>query len=1065
MSRFTYLYLHTHFSRKGGPASPSQWCHAATDLGYKSLGVADRGPLAAFPAFSKAAREAGIQPIYGMEARISLPSSKDAKAGVTKAQPAVFFARDTEGLDNLASLASIAYARWPQEEQALDWDTLAQHASGLALVLLAESDALQDAAIASAGAKELAEWGASIKECFGDAVYVALAQPGNEGNQASTEKAAAAAQQMGLPTIAMSAARYIRSEDQLAYQALQVARERAGWGGEVGAEAPSGGQGTQYLRSPDDAASLYAQWPEALENASRLAERCVGVGYLDELATESFRASIQAEKTRLRRLAEERLLRKLGEDGLPDTVQQWLDDELSAYDRQNALPAWTALASVCDAALSHDGKPAVPLGAPVGTADGSLLAFAFGISPINPVDYPRPAWLAAEAGTVGRVLPVPGVELPANRRDELLVALVRDYSPNRAALVACHIGIDPLTALSAASEVLGTGGDVRPLALQAMSQGWNALAADQAGGTPGRPTPASLALSLKGAPVTFKPDPDMLLLAPVQGKLPGCLPVLRREGQPGAWVPVTEEAVAEMRLPAVMLRPSPTLSALASTLTYAAQYPVPGLAVEELDLAAFPPPSTVAAGALARGELVGVPYLTVGAVKGWKGELTPADAAALVARSLSTGKPPTPPKLDQWTEQTAGTGGALLFRDQFEALVTATSGFSPIEAYSLRVALLRADADGSTIEMKERFAAGCAANGLDAESIETLWQALAASAPDLQSRCSIAARARASMWAAFFKAEHPAAYLAAHLAGSMDRGGVPLRALLGEAGRLKVGIKPPDASHSMPAPTLERGGSEWTILWGLALLPGWTRDVAHKFVAARPRGGFVKMADFALAAVDAGLTQEQLESLVLAGGCDTLGGQARSREALIETLPAFLEWARAERGRDVAAGDAGPADLFSFNDAQPPAALPDEKPTLGGSTLTPRERYLRRAWEVAHIGAGFTPAGEIEALKRTLDSSHLHSRLLRSVQVGEEHVGKSVNLVGLLTHIRLVSPPASNGNTNGNTNGNGHPPAAADTMSVAWVEDTEGAIELVAFPPGYKRHAELWTENSLVIVT
>jgi hypothetical protein len=184
----------------------------------------------------------------------------------------------------------------------------------------------------------------------------------------------------------------------------------------------------------------------------------------------------------------------------------------------------------------------------------------------------------------------------------------------------------------------------------------------------------------------------------------------------------------------------------------------------------------------------------------------------------------------------------------------------------------------------------------------------------------------------------------------------------------------------------------------------------------------------------------------------------------MEALPGFLEWARAERGRDEAARGAGPADLFSFNDAQP-GPLPDETPTLGGPTLTPRERYLRRAWELAQIGAGFTPAGEIEALKRTLDGSHLHSRLLRSVQVGEEHVGKSVNLVGLLTRIRLVSPPASNGNGSVSDSVSANAQSLAGPMSVAWVEDTEGAIELVAFPPGYKRHAELWTENSLVIVT
>jgi hypothetical protein len=209
------------------------------------------------------------------------------------------------------------------------------------------------------------------------------------------------------------------------------------------------------------------------------------------------------------------------------------------------------------------------------------------------------------------------------------------------------------------------------------------------------------------------------------------------------------------------------------------------------------------------------------------------------------------------------------------------------------------------------------------------------------------------------------------------------------------------------------------------------------------------MADFALTSVEAGLTPDQLETLVRAGACDTLGGQARSHDALLAALPEWSAWATLERANK---DDAGPADLFSFNDAQP-SPPPDEKATLGNTPATPRERYLRRTWEVERLGVAFTPAGEIESLKRTLDGSHLRSRLLRSVQVCEEHVGKSVNLVGLLTCIRLVKPPAS------------HAASPGDQMAVAWVEDTEGTIELVAFPPGYKRHAELWAENSLVIVT
>jgi hypothetical protein len=488
-------------------------------------------------------------------------------------------------------------------------------------------------------------------------------------------------------------------------------------------------------------------------------------------------------------------------------------------------------------------------------------------------------------------------------------------------------------------------------------------------------------------------------------------------------------------------------------LTYAAQYPVPGLALEELDLTGYPQLSAEAAAALTKGELVGIPYLSAGAVKGWKGELTPEAFAAMAARSLATHKPPAAPKLDQWTEHTADTGGALLFRDQFEALVMSVAGFSPTDAYRLRTLLLRGSAGEPTVQLKEQFVTGCAENGVDAEAIEALWQALAASAPDLQSRCSIAVRARTAMWAAFFKSAHPATFLAAHLAACIERGAALVPSLVGAAHRLRVGIKPPDASHSQPAPTLERGGSEWTILWGLALLPGWTKDEAARFVAARPRGGFTGISDMVVSAVDAGLTLDQLEMLVRAGACDTLGGKARSRDGLVEALPEWLEWARTDKAQaDGAAGTGGPVDLFSFTDAQSPSP-PSEEATLSNATPTPRERYSRREWEVRQLGVAFTQANEIESLKRTLDRSHLRSRLLRSVQVGEEHVGKSVNLVGLLTCVRLVSPPGSNGKS------------PVEPMSVAWLEDTEGAIELVAFPPGYKRHADLWAENRPVIVT
>src|SRR5687768_12790739 len=148
MSQIVPLHVHTHFSSLGGPGSPREWCARAAALGYEALGVADRGPLVAHLELAAAAREAGIKPLFGMEVDLllALPPAdepkgkKKSEGGSQKSevvQPILLFARDGEGLDNLAALASVAYKGWPRREQAITWEAVASRAGGLLAVLLA----------------------------------------------------------------------------------------------------------------------------------------------------------------------------------------------------------------------------------------------------------------------------------------------------------------------------------------------------------------------------------------------------------------------------------------------------------------------------------------------------------------------------------------------------------------------------------------------------------------------------------------------------------------------------------------------------------------------------------------------------------------------------------------------------------------------------------------------------------------------------------------------------------------------------------------------------------------
>jgi len=99
----------------------------------------------------------------------------------------------------------------------------------------------------------------------------------------------------------------------------------------------------------------------------------------------------------------------------------------------------------------------------------------------------------------------------------------------------------------------------------------------------------------------------------------------------------------------------------------------------------------------------------------------------------------------------------------------------------------------------------------------------------------------------------------------------------------------------------------------------------------------------------------------------------------------------------------------------------------------------------------FTDAREIDSLSSALEKSgDLRSRLISTAHVANDHLGTSIYLVGILCSIRMVETGKA---------------GEQEPLAVGWLEDAEGSIELVAFPPNYKRHAEIWTESNLVVVT
>ena len=956
------LHIHTYFSTRGGAHSPEEWCEYAASLGYTALGVADRAPLAAYPAFAHAAKVAGIKPLFGIELDLLLPLSppEDAKPKrgskaasstlgpqpSTITQPILLFARDQDGLGNLAKLGAMAYAGWPRDERAVEWEALLAHTEGLLAILLPLG---RDGAapLGSAQPKHLSELGAHLHEALGGMAFMGLPAP-LPGDDTPTRQAQATANYLGLPAIALPTARYLRPGDAPAYAANAVGSGQ--WAvGKI--------RGGEHLLAPEEAAAIFEAWPEAVELGTHLIEMCLNAecGMRNAELVEAQDGEVSA----LLPEAEKGLLARLGVSKLPEEARERLGGELKAVSQSGGEASWLALAGLVNAAR----KSHILLGAPLGGAAASLLAYALGVSPVDPTQEPAPAWLQ------GEVAPPVGIEIPASRRDELLKALVGELGQGSFAQAACITDITPLHALRAATHVLQPpDGLPATLAAKALESGWDALSSAD---NKDEGALSRLALSLRGAPLDAKPDPDTLLIIPTGGL--GLLhpPMLKSSASLQPWTPWTERDLRAQGYPTLTLHPTHALDVVEGALEM--RNGVWGAQNAGADPTLIPAPSRDALDLLKAGATVGIPYLT-----------------PVAAKTLADG-------------------------------LSAEPEHDNLSAKGL-TALIAA------IET---------ANGPAPKATHHAW-------------------GRIALRAANLKATHPAALLAAALHTAWQGGGRDTpAAIAAEARRLGISLLPPDASLSDPLPIpsgLPAAGSQQqaeqptqnsAFRWGLAHLPGWGLGAAQRFVAARPPEGIATLRELAETAHRAGLSQQQCETLIHAGACDMLGGQRRDRTQMLALLASMLEWASSNDNMEVQ------PDLFSAATGNEP---PNEESTWTDAPPSPRERYRRCEWERESLGVGLTEAGELDALHAAVErSGGLRARLLATSQVGREKLGESALMVGMLSSIRLVQP------TGGDRGG--------APLATALLEDSQGSIELVAFPPNYQRHSALWTEGNPLIVT
>ena len=194
------------------------------------------------------------------------------------------------------------------------------------------------------------------------------------------------------------------------------------------------------------------------------------------------------------------------------------------------------------------------------------------------------------------------------------------------------------------------------------------------------------------------------------------------------------------------------------------------------------------------------------------------------------------------TELLWDTWGVMLYQEDVMQVAALVAGMDLPEADLLRRTLQKRHGQG-LVPLRARFLDGAHANGIERTQAERIWELVANFSSFAFCKAHAVTYGRIAYRAAWLKAHHPAAFLAAFLAS--ETGYYQPRVYVEEARRLGVPVLGPDVNRSGPTFALEWAADGTAGLRvGLGQVKGLSQATLERLLAARERGGpFLSLPD------------------------------------------------------------------------------------------------------------------------------------------------------------------------------------------------------------------------------
>ena len=1083
---FAHLHVHTEYSMLDGAARLKELFTEVSQRGMTHVAMTDHGNMFGAAEFHRQAIQNGITPVIGVEAYVA-PGRRDNPERILWGQPhqkkddvsasgaylhKTIWARNSDGLHNLFRLSSRSYAEGWLTKARMDSELIAEHAAGLMASTGCPSGEIQTRLRLGQEAEALkaaAKW----QDIFGKENYfLELMDHGLDIEARVRDGLLEIGGRLGIPPVVTNDTHYTRETDAQAHDLLLCIQT-----GKTLADADRfkfDGTGF-YIKSP---AEMYRVnnsdiWQEGCRNSQLLIADRVEVAGMFESRNLMPRFPIPEGYDSEDALFAAEVWRGMDRrypDGYDETRRKQATYEIQIICQMGFTAYFLVVADFINWA-KHNG---VAVGPGRGSAAGSIVSYAMGITDLDPLDH----GLIFERFLNPERISMPDIDIDFDERGraDVIRYVTQKWGSDKVAQVVTYATIKAKAAIKDATRVLGFPyalGDRITKAFPPTVMGKDIPLSGIFDSEHPRHREAGELRAL------YANEPEVKQVIDTARGIEG---LIRQPGVHAAGVimssePLTDHIPVWTRYPdrAVITQfDYPTCESLGLlkmdflglrnlTIMSDAVKAIEknrGISIDLLSLKLDDKPTY---DLLARGDTLGVFQFDGGPMRSLLRLMKPdnfEDISAVGAlyrpgpmgvnshtnyalrkNGLQEIVPIHPELEEPLREILEPTYGLIVYQEQVQKAAQILAGYTLGQADLLRRAMGKKKKEILDKEFVP-FRQGCRERGYSDEAIKTVWDVLVPFADYAFNKAHSAAYGLVSYWTAYLKANYPAEYMAALLTSvgdDKDRSAL----YLSECRRMGVQVLPPDVNAS--AATFTPVGKD--VRFGLAAIRNVGANVVDAIIAARKsQGEFTSFADFLRKVPAVVCNKRVIESLVKAGAFDSFGHPRKGLLLIHEqAVDSVIDIKRNEAiGQDSLFGGDAEAEA-AFEVAIPDAEwdkktrLNFEREMLGlyisDHPLLGVEHILARDTDIS-LAELMTPADEGGDEDRPAAAPAQNGR-------GE---GQIVKIGGILSGVTRKVTKQGN------------------LWAAATLEDLGGAIEVLFFPQTYQLYAAAIADDAIVIV-